>query len=116
MGLSPALRDPGGNITGLATLGPEISGKHLELLKETVPMLSRVAVLGTSTVSGYSQTITEIERAAKAFSVELQYLDVLDSQSIETALRAANKGVLKQFSRYRAQSFFLSEKRLWTSR
>jgi putative ABC transport system substrate-binding protein len=91
-GFVASLARPGGNITGLATLGPEISGKHLELLKETVPKLSRVAVLGTSTVSGYSQTITEIERAAKAFSVELQYLDVLDSKSIETALRAANKG------------------------
>jgi putative tryptophan/tyrosine transport system substrate-binding protein len=91
-GFVASLARPGGNITGLATLGPEISGKHLELLKETVPTLSRVAVLGTSTVSGYSQTITEIERAAKAFSVELQYLDVLDSKSIETALRAANKG------------------------
>jgi putative ABC transport system substrate-binding protein len=91
-GFVTSLARPGGNITGLSTLGPELSGKRLELLKEIVPKLSRVAVLGTSTVPGHSQMMREIERAAKAFSVELQYLDVLDSTSIETALRAAKKG------------------------
>ena len=48
-GFVASLARPGGNITGLATLAPEISGKQLELLKEIVPKLSRVAVLGTST-------------------------------------------------------------------
>jgi putative ABC transport system substrate-binding protein len=91
-GFVASLARPGGNITGLSVLGPELSGKRLELLKEIVPKLSRVAVLGTSTVPGHSQMMGEIERAAKAISVELQYLDVLDSKSIETALRAANKG------------------------
>ena len=51
-----------------------------------------MAVLGTSTSSGYAQIITEIEPAAKAFKVQLQYLDVLDSKDIETAFRAASKG------------------------
>ena len=45
-GFVASLARPGGNITGLSTLAPEISGKQLELLKETVPKLSRVAVLG----------------------------------------------------------------------
>ena len=48
-GFVASLARPGGNITGLSTLAPEISGKRLELLKEIVPKLSRVAVLGTST-------------------------------------------------------------------
>jgi putative ABC transport system substrate-binding protein len=90
-GFVTSLARPGGNITGLSTLAPELSGKRLELLKEIVPKLSRVAVLGTSTVPGHSQMIREIERAAKAFSVKLQYLDVLDSKSIENAFRAASK-------------------------
>jgi putative tryptophan/tyrosine transport system substrate-binding protein len=47
-----SLARPGGNITGLATLSPEISGKQLEFLKEIVPKLTRVAVLGTSTRAG----------------------------------------------------------------
>ena len=46
-GFVASLARPGGNITGLSNLAPEISGKQLELLKETVPKLSRVAVLGT---------------------------------------------------------------------
>jgi putative tryptophan/tyrosine transport system substrate-binding protein len=58
-GFVTSLARPGGNITGLSTLGSELSGKRLELLKEIVPKLSRVAVLGTSTVPGYSQMITE---------------------------------------------------------
>jgi putative tryptophan/tyrosine transport system substrate-binding protein len=86
-----SLARPGGNITGLATLSPELSGKRLELLKETVPRLSRVAVLGTSTVPGYAQALRETELAARAFKVKLQNLDVLDPKDIETAFRAASK-------------------------
>ena len=79
-GFVASLARPGGNITGLSALAPELSGKQLELLKEIVPRLSRVAVLGTSTNPGNAQTLREIELAAKAFGVKLQYLDVLRSQ------------------------------------
>jgi putative ABC transport system substrate-binding protein len=51
-GFVASLARPGGNITGLSTLTPELSGKRLELLKETVPRLSRVAAFGTSTSQG----------------------------------------------------------------
>jgi putative ABC transport system substrate-binding protein len=91
-GFVASLARPGGNITGLSSLAPEISGKQLELLKETVPRLSRVAVFGTSTTPGSAQALKEIELAAKAFKVQLQYLDVLDPKDIETAFRAASKG------------------------
>jgi putative ABC transport system substrate-binding protein len=76
----------------LATLAPELSGKRLELLKEIVPKLSRVAVLGTSTRPGNAQSLKEVELAAKAFGVKLQYLDALSPKDIETAFRAASKG------------------------
>ena len=79
-GFVASLARPGGNITGLSTLAPEISGKQLELLKEIVPKLSRVAVLGTSTNPGNAQALKETELAAGAFGVKLQYLDVLRSQ------------------------------------
>ncbi len=91
-GFVASLARPGGNITGLATLAPEISGKQLELLKEIVPKLSRVAVLGTSTRPGNAQQLREIELAAGAFGVKLQYLDILSFKDIETAFRAAGKG------------------------
>ena len=91
-GFVASLARPGGNITGLATLAPELSGKRLELLKEIVPRLSRVAVLGNSTKPGNAQTLREVELAAKAFGVQLQYLDVLGPKDIATAFRAAGKG------------------------
>ena len=59
-GFVASLARPGGNITGLSTLRPELSGKQLELLKEIVPKLSRVAVFGTSTNPGNAQALKEI--------------------------------------------------------
>ena len=91
-GFVASLARPGGTITGLSVVSPELSGKQLELLKEIVPKLSHVAVLGSSTVPGYAQELKEIELAAGAFGVKLQNLDVLDSKDIETASRAASKG------------------------
>jgi putative ABC transport system substrate-binding protein len=91
-GFVASLARPGGNITGLATLNPELSGKRLELLKEVVPRLSRVAVFGTSTFPGNAQNLRETELAAGVLKVKLQYLDVLDPKDIETVFRAATKG------------------------
>jgi putative ABC transport system substrate-binding protein len=87
-----SLARPGGNITGLSALAPELNGKRLELLKEVVPKLSRVAVFGTSTQPGNAQSLNEVELGAKAFGVKVQYLDVLSSEKIATAFRAATKG------------------------
>src|SRR5438093_8277535 len=91
-GFVASLARPGGNITGLSTLAPEISGKQLELLKEIVPRLSRVAALGNSNEPGNPQALREVEVAAGAFGVQLQHLDVRDPKDIETAFRAASKG------------------------
>ena len=91
-GFVASLARPGGNITGLSSLAPEISGKQLELLKEIIPRLSRVAVLGTSTQPGYGQILKEMERAAGALKMKLQYLDVLSHKDIETEFRAATQG------------------------
>jgi putative ABC transport system substrate-binding protein len=90
-GFVASLARPGGNITGLSTLAPEISGKQLELLKEIVPKLSRVAVFGTSTQPGNAQVLKEVELAAGALAVKLQYVDVLSPEDIESAFRAAVK-------------------------
>ena len=91
-GFVASLARPGGNITGLSTLSPELSGKRLEMLREVVPKLSRVAVLGTSTMPGYAQVLKDLELAAGALKVKLQYLEVLEPNDIETAFRAATKG------------------------
>ena len=91
-GFVASLARPGGNITGLSNLGPELSGKRLELLKEVVPNLTRAAVFGTSTFAGNAQILKEVELAAGVLKVKLQYLDVLGPKDIETAFGAASKG------------------------
>ena len=91
-GFVASLARPGGNITGLSNLAQEISGKRLELLKEIVPKLSRVAVLGMSTNPGNSLSLRETELAAGALGVQLQYLDIRDPKDIAAVLRTANKG------------------------
>jgi putative tryptophan/tyrosine transport system substrate-binding protein len=91
-GFVASLARPGGNITGLSNLRPELSGKRVELLKETVPRLSRVAVFASSASSDYAQIQKELELAAGAFGVKLQYLDILSPKDVEIAFQAAAKG------------------------
>lgn len=90
-GFVASLARPGGNVTGLSKLFRELSGKRLELLRETIPKLSRLVVFGTSTQPGNVQTSNEVEVAAKAFDVKIQKLDVLTPKDIATAFRAAAK-------------------------
>ena len=90
-GFVASLARPGGNVTGLSALAPELSGKQLELLKEIVPRLSRVAVFGTSTNPGNSQMLREVKRTTATFRVKLQYLEVRGPKDIETAFRAGSK-------------------------
>ncbi|MGE5817025.1 MAG: ABC transporter substrate-binding protein [Deltaproteobacteria bacterium] len=90
-GFVASLAHPGGNITGLSSLNPEISGKQLELLKEIVPKLSRVAVLGDVTRPGTPQALREINVTADAFRVHVQYLEVREPKDIEIAFRVASQ-------------------------
>jgi len=91
-GLVANLARPGGNITGLSQLSPELSGKRLEILKAVVPELSRVAVLGTSTSLNNARVLKEVVLVAEAFGVAPQYIDVLTAKDIELAFREARKG------------------------
>ncbi len=90
-GFIASLSRPGGNITGLSTLARQISGKQLELLKETVPRLSQVAALGTSSVPGNAQELKEIELAAKSLRLKVRYFDIPDSKDIDAVFAAASK-------------------------
>jgi len=111
-GFVASLARPGGNITGLASLAPEIGGKQLELLKEIVPRLSRVAVLGTSTQPGNAQSLREAEVAAQALAVKLQYLDVLSPKDIEPVFRTASNGRAEAVLVLRASVFFSHRKQI----
>jgi len=111
-GFVASLARPGRNITGLSALSPEISGKQLELLKEIVPSLSRVVVLGNSTQPGTAQSLREVELAAGALGVKLQYLDVPGPADIETVFRAASKGRADAVLVLRNSDFFSHRKQI----
>jgi putative ABC transport system substrate-binding protein len=90
-GFAASLARPGGNITGLSTLRPELSGKRLELLKEIVPKLSQVAFIVSPRTPDYSQELKQTELAADVLGLKLQRLDIVDRRDIETAFEAAVK-------------------------
>jgi putative tryptophan/tyrosine transport system substrate-binding protein len=87
-GLVASLARPGGNITGLASLSPEVGGKRLELLKEVVPAASRVAVLWNPTNSSNSLQLKEVRAAAQTLALRVQSLEVSKSEDIERAFAA----------------------------
>ena len=89
-GFVASLARPGGNVTGLANLTAELTGKQLELLKEILPKLSRLAVLSDKTEPGNPRSLKETESAAKGFGVEVFYMDVQAAKDIEPAFRAAS--------------------------
>jgi putative ABC transport system substrate-binding protein len=90
-GFVASLARPGANITGLSIVAPELSGKQLELLKETVPKLLRVVVPSNSNEPSYPQLRKETELAAKALKIQIQFLDARSAKDVETAFREATK-------------------------
>ena len=91
-GFVASLARPGGNITGLTNLSAELSGKRLELLKETVPGVSRVAVLSSRTHPGTAPASREIQEAARSLGVQLEFHEVRGPEDFEGAFRAAARG------------------------
>jgi putative ABC transport system substrate-binding protein len=92
-GIVDSLARPGGNITGLATLSRELSGKRLELVKEVVPRMSRVGVLRDADNQGAAIGFKEYESAARALKIPLQSLEVRSpNPDLEGAFRDAAKG------------------------
>jgi len=89
-GLVASLARPGGNVTGLTALARELSGKRLELLKEAVPGLSRVAVLWNAANPDKARDLEETQVAAGALRLQLQSLEVRAPNDLESAFRATN--------------------------
>jgi putative ABC transport system substrate-binding protein len=90
-GFVQSLARPGGNITGLSNYHPDVTGKQLELMKEIVPRLRRVAVLGNSKEPGNKQALNELETAARQLGIRWYYFEVRDRDSITPAFEAASK-------------------------
>jgi putative ABC transport system substrate-binding protein len=89
LGFVKSLAHPGGNITGVTALGPELVGKQLELLKATVPEVTKIGVLGTpGNLAGFWP---EVERTAQALDVQLQVLVVRGPEEVARVFALANK-------------------------
>jgi putative ABC transport system substrate-binding protein len=88
-GLLASLARPGGNVTGIYFMSRELAGKRLELLKEIVPGLSRVAVLANSTVPTTGPVMEDLGVAARTLVVQLQPLEVRSPEEIDPAVQAA---------------------------
>jgi len=92
LGFIESLAHPGRNVTGLSySVGPEIFGKELELLKETVPKVRRVAILSNPDNPVQPLLIRELNVAARSLGVELQLLEARDAQEFDGAFAAMAK-------------------------
>ena len=92
LGLVASLAQPGGNITGVTSISSDLAGKRLELLKETVPKASRMAILSRSQSRAAAGHVKETEVAARALAVQLQSVEVRDAEALENAFRVVAKG------------------------
>ena len=90
-GLVASLARPGGNITGLSNMASDLGGKRLELLKEAVPKVDRVAFLWGSGGRRANLPLTEMETAAKALGLKLLSLPVRSLEDFEGAFARAKK-------------------------
>ena len=87
-GLVESFRRPGGNVTGLYSLPSELDGKRLEILKEALPSVSRVAVFWDA----FSRSqLAEVQRAAQSLGVQLQLVEVRGPQDLEPAFKDAKR-------------------------
>jgi putative ABC transport system substrate-binding protein len=92
IGFVASLARPGGNVTGLTNISPELSGKRLELLREVVPGLSRVAFLWNPDVRGNVLDYKETEGAARSLHLQLQSVEVVRAEDVDRAFSAVTKG------------------------
>ena len=90
-GLISSLARPGGNITGMSSMSPELVGKELEILKEVVPKLSRVALLGNPAQVGHAPQVHHAQDTARLLGVGLQVLEARDPSEIDKAFAAITK-------------------------
>ena len=119
-GFVASLAHPGGNVTGLSQMSHELSGKRLELLKEVVPKLLRVAVLGDRDHQNYKVQMKEIEVAAQALGLQLQPVQLRVADDLENAFSAMARdraGALLVLSNpaigfFRGKSWSCNERRL----
>lgn len=91
LGLVASLARPGGNVTGLTTISPELGGKRLELLKQAVPGVSKVAVLWNANNRGKAAELRELEVSGRRLGIAVRSVEVRDSADFERAFAAISR-------------------------
>ena len=95
IGIVASYARPGGNVTGVTTVSTELSGKRLELLKEVVPNVSRVAVLLNPTNVGSPYALKETEAAAQSLALQLQILEARSTKELKSAFSAIERARIR---------------------
>jgi putative tryptophan/tyrosine transport system substrate-binding protein len=114
LGLVFSLARPGGNVTGVAALAPELNTKRLEILKDAVPKLARVGLLRRPVVNvGQDLQLKEIRLAALALKLKLEEIDTqLDAKGLENAFQNAKQKQVGAIMTTALRSFFAERKRI----
>jgi len=114
LGLVASLARPGGNVTGLASLAPELNTKRLEILKDAVPKLARVGLLWRPVVNvGVDLQLKELRLAALALKLKLEEIETqLDAKGLENAFQTAKQKQVNAIMTTALRSFFAERKRI----
>jgi putative ABC transport system substrate-binding protein len=113
-GIVASFARPGGNITGVTPLDPELAGKQLELLKETLPKLSRLAVMWKPDDSGSALQWQQTRTAATTFGIQLLSLEIRSSGELDKAIESATRGRVDALLVLRNPLFYVLRKRIVT--
>jgi putative ABC transport system substrate-binding protein len=113
-GLIASLAQPGGNVTGMSSLSPELNSKRLEILKDAVPKLARVGFLRGRPVAGIGDLqLKEIRPAALALKLKLEEIETrLDSEGLESAFETAKQKQVNAIMTLSTRGFFAERKRI----
>ncbi len=113
IGLIASLARPGGNVTGLSSLGAELNTKRLEILKDAVPKLARVGLLRQPGGSGPTRQLKELRPAAVALKLKLEEIETqLDAKGLESAFQSAKQKQVGAIMTTISTSFFAERKRI----
>jgi putative ABC transport system substrate-binding protein len=111
-GMVASLARPGGNVTGLASLGPQLNTKRLEILKDAVPKLARVGLLRVAGASDDLQ-LKELRAAAVALKLKLEEIETqLDPKGLESAFQTAKQKQVNAIMTTTTRNFFAARKRI----
>jgi len=111
-GFIASLAHPGGNVTGLTSIFGDLSAKRLELFKEAVPRITRVAVLADPAIPNYAAVVKGLEETARSLRLKLQILEVRHPGDLDTAFSAISRDRVEALFMAPAPVFFAESRQI----